>query len=233
MDLSHFEMHSVNFEVRYDMACLLWDRAGSIWQVLRRTNPSLKFKDVTPVKVSATLDDKYQLSVELEKLAVAVFLPPSNLNDYIELCQLLLSTAVKDLELTAFSRIGLRAMYRRDFRNSREASEALISTNIMRVPHGKHFGIEGQPTLPNYTIRWEGDTLGVQVNLRTQERKLSVEPVIGERFVERLEKNLFELIFDIDYFTIGMIDVGQFRVSDWMLNAMRVIRRDSHVFLEA
>ena len=158
-------------------------------------------------------------------------MPPANLDDYMALCQHLLSGAMNALELTAFSRIGLRAVYRRDFRSSEEASEALISTNIMKVPHGKRFGIEGKPKLPHYAMRWEGDNLGVQVNLRAQERKISVEPVMGEPTVERIERDLFELIFDIDYFTIGTVDVGQFRVSDWMLNAMRVIRRDSNVFL--
>ena len=38
-------------------------------------------------------------------------------------------------------------------------------------------------------------------------------------------------IYDIDYFTIGTAEAGQFRASDWITNTMRVIRRDSKVFL--
>jgi hypothetical protein len=233
MDLSYFNLHSVNFEVRYDMACLLWDRAGSIWHVMRKNYPTLKFKEVVPAKVRATVDDKYQLAVEIDKLSASVFLSVGSLGDYMELCQQLLSGAVKALELTAFSRIGLRLVHRRDFQSVKEASEVLISTNMMKVPQGKHFGIEGHPTLPHYAMRWEGDTLGVQVNFRTQERKVTVEPIMGEPTVQRIDKELFELIFDVDYYTIGSVDVGQFRVSDWMSNAMRVIRRDSKVFLGA
>ncbi len=55
---------------------------------------------------------------------------------------------------------------------------------------------------------------------------------MGEPTVEGVDKDLFELIYDIDYFTIGTVEVGQFRASDWITNAMRVIRRDSKVFLE-
>jgi hypothetical protein len=233
MDISYFDLHQANFEVRYDQAYLLWDRAGAIWQVMRRTNPNLKLKEAGPAKVVMTLDDRFQLSVELDKLAVSVFTPPSNIDDYIPLCQQVLSLAINNLELTLFSRIGMRVIYRHEFRSRAEASDALISTKIMKVPEGKHFGIEGQAKLPHYAIRWEGDKLGVQVNLRAQERKILVEAIMGETAVQGIEKDLYELIFDVDYFTIGTVEVGQFRASDWITNALRVIRRDSKVFMEA
>jgi hypothetical protein len=233
MDISYFDLHSVNFEVRYDHAYLYWDRAGLLWQAMRQSNPNLKLKEAAPAKVMMTIDQRFQLTVEIDKLIVAVFTPPSNIDDYVPLCQQLLSLVVNTLDLTLFLRIGLRVIYRHQFRSREEASDALISTKIMKVPEGKHFGIEGQPKLPHYAIRWEGDKLGVQVNFRAQERKILVEGMMGETAVERIDKDLYELLFDVDYFTIGTVEVGQFRASDWIPNAMRVIRRDSKVFLEA
>jgi hypothetical protein len=85
--------------------------------------------------------------------------------------------------------------------------------------------------LPRYFMRWEGDKRGIQVNFQAQERKILVEPVIGEPTVEGIEKDLYELVYDIDYFTIGTVEAGQFRASDWITNTMRVIRPDSKVFL--
>jgi hypothetical protein len=232
MDISYFDLHSVNFEVRFDRAYLLWDRAGAIWQNIHKAYPNIKPREVNPGKVTMTIDQRFQLTTEMDKLIVNVFLPPNNVDDYVKLCEYFISMSIEILQVTLFSRIGLRSIYRRDFKNREEASAALISTKMMKIPEGMHFGIEGLPMLPRYSMRWEGDKRGVQVNFQAQERKILVEPVMGEPTVEGVDKDLFELIYDIDYFTIGTVEVGQFRASDWITNAMRVIRRDSKVFLE-
>ena len=62
-------------------------------------------------------------------------------------------------------------------------------------------------------------------------RKILLDAPLGETALERVEKETFELIYDIDYFTVGTVDVGKFRASDWIPNATHVIRRDSKVFL--
>ena len=56
MDISHFNLHSVSFEVRYDQAYLLWDRAGSIWHDIRQTHPKLVLKEANPGKVVMTIE---------------------------------------------------------------------------------------------------------------------------------------------------------------------------------
>lgn len=231
MDISYFDLHSVNFEIRYDRAFLLWDRAGTIWQNIGNAYPNLKPREVTPAKVTATIEQRFQLTIEIDKFIANVFLPPNNIEDYTKICDHVMSMLTEVLHLKLFTRIGLRVIYRRNFESREEASAALISTKIMKVPEGTHFGIEGQPMLPRYYMRWEGDKRGVQVNFQAQERKILVEPVIGEPTVEGIEKQLYELVYDIDYFTIGTVEVGQFRASDWITNTMRIIRRDSKVLL--
>ena len=231
MDISQFNLHSVNFELRYDHAYLLWDKAGAIWHDIRKANPNVKLREAGPAKVIMTIDRRFQLTIELEKLYIAVFTPPSNIDDFIDLCVSVVRTSVRTLEIPLFSRIGLRVIYRLNFESREEASNALISTRMMKIPEGKHFGIEGAPRLPHYAIRWEGDKLGAQVIVQAQERKILVEPALGETIVDPIEKDLFELVFDIDYFTIGTVEVGQFRASEWITNGMRVIRRDSSAFL--
>jgi hypothetical protein len=231
MDLSHFDLQSVSFEVRYNQAYFLWDRAGSLWQAVRKSAPTIKLTESIPTKIAGTIDRRFQVSVELEKVLVIAFPPPSTLDDYMALCRNLLSAAVDILEIKVFSRIGLRTIYQRNFRSSEEAAVALLSTGIMKAPEGKHFGIEGPPKLPHYAIRLDGDNLGIQVNFRAQERKIRIDVPMGETALESVEKDIFELNYDLDYYTIGTVDVGQFRASDWIPNAVRVIRRDSKVFL--
>jgi hypothetical protein len=231
MDLSNFDLHSASFEVRYDQAYSLWDRAGGLWQAVRKSAPTIKLGESNPTKITGTIDRRFQLSVELEKVLVIVFPPPSILEDYTALCRNVLTAAVDILDIKLFSRIGLRIIYQRKFGSSEEAAGALLGTGIMKVPEGKHFGIEGPPKLPHYAIRLDGDNLGIQVNFRTQDRKIKIDAPMGETAFESVEKDIFELVYDIDYFTIGTVDVGQFRASDWIPNAIRLIRRDSKVFL--
>ena len=193
MDISYFDLHSINFEIRYDRAYLLWDRAGTIWQKISGAHPNLKPREVNPGKVQVTIDQRFQLTIEIDKTIVNVFLPPNNIEDYIELCDYVIPMLIEALQLTLFTRIGLRVIYRRNFQDREEASVALISTKIMNVPEGMHFGIEGRPMLPRYFMRWEGDKRGIQVNFQAQERKILVEPLIGEPTVEGIEKDLYEL----------------------------------------
>jgi hypothetical protein len=101
----------------------------------------------------------------------------------------------------------------------------------MKVPSGKHFGIEGQSKEPHYALRWEGNALGVTVNLRTQARKFLVEPPLADQAFDRIEKETFDLDYDLDYYTMVPASVGQFRAKEWIEQAMHVIQRDSKVFL--
>jgi hypothetical protein len=231
MDLAHFELHSASFEVRYDQAYSFWDRSGSLWQAVRKSAPTLKMTEAIPAKITGIIDRRFQLSLEIEKVFIGVYPPPSTFEDYIVLCRNVLASAIESLDITIFQRVGLRIIYQRKFRSSEEAADALLSTGIMKVPEGKNFGIEGQVKSPHYAIRLDGDNLGIQVNFRAQDRKIKLDVPIGETAIESIERDIFELTYDIDYFTIGTVDVGQFRASDWIPNAIRVIRRDSKVFL--
>jgi hypothetical protein len=233
LDISHFQLNSLNFEVRYDPAFLLWDKAGSLAEAIRKEHPNLKPNEASPGKISFEIDKKFQVAFELEKLNVSAFQPNISIDDFVALCHRVIALAVNTLQVTLFLRIGLRPIYRHEYRNRDEAAAALIGTGIMEVPEGRHFGIEGRPVLPHYAIRWEGDKLAIQVNFRVQERKVTLQLPLGETAVPNIEKDIIELIYDFDYFTVGSVEVGQFRALDWIPNAMRVIRRDSSVFLKA
>jgi hypothetical protein len=101
----------------------------------------------------------------------------------------------------------------------------------MKVPSGRHFGIEGEVKGPHYAIRWEGKNLGATANLRTQARRVIVEPPLGDRVFDRIDKELFDFDYDLDYYTMTPVPIGQFRAKDWIKQAASVVERDSRVFL--
>ena len=200
MDLSYFRLHSLAFKARYDPAFLLFDRTGEFWHELRSEHPTLKMAQVHPNRLVAVIDRQTQITLELERVVVEHYsLSAARLEGCVALCDTILSRAISTLELSIFNRLGVRLIYRLACRNKQESSDALLGLGLLKVPDGKHFGIAGKATGPHYAIRWEGDTLGVQVNLRTQERKMQVEPPIGDPIFEKIDQELFDSDFDIDY----------------------------------
>lgn len=231
MDLAQFRLHSATFEVRYEAAFLIWDQHGQIWTALRKLHPTLVITEATPGKVVGIIDRKYQIAIEVNRVSLTFYPPPSNVDSFVDICGECLSFATSILEVSLFTRVGLRVVYRNDCKSRDEASEKIARSGMIKIPSGKHFGIEGLPKLPSYALRWEGDKLGSSVTLRAQERKVVIEPGFGETAFSRIEKELYEVDFDIDYYTMVPVDIGQFRARDWILQAIHVIRRDSKIFL--
>ncbi len=231
MDLSHFDMQAVSFEVRFEPSFIIYDKAGSIWSGIQGGHPTLKLSHVTPEKVDGVVDDKFQISIELERIAVHGFKPSRNFGEFTEFCSEVIDRGVTTLKVGSFDRVGLRVVYRKSCRHKDEPSAFLLSLGLMKVPDGKHFGISGKVKNPHYAMKWEDEDFGVQINIRAQERKIKVEPPLGEAVFEAIDKDLFELDYDIDYYAQRKIGIGQFRTKDWIDNAMRLIRRDSKVFL--
>ncbi len=233
MELTDLTLHTMAFEVRYDPRYLLFDRAGHIWSDVQREHPTMRMGQVAPARVAAVIDNQYQLAVELERTVIEDFSHQKKLDNYLDLCNGILSIIVPALDVTVFLRAGLRIIYRRTCRSADEASSLMLKLGLMRVPSGRHFGIEGEAKGPHYAIRWEGKTLGATANLRTQARRVFMEPPLGERALERVDKELFDLDYDLDYYTMAPVPIGQFRARDWIKQAVHVVERDSKVFLEA
>jgi hypothetical protein len=230
MDLANFQLQTAIFEVRYDHALLLWDRAGSFWHWARQAHPTLKVIEAAPSRVTASIERQYQIALEINRFAVELF-PPARMEDYIKLCGNIFGRAAILLELDVLTRVGIRLVYRQTHRSKDETAKAMLETGIIKVPSGTFFGIQGRIVQPMCSVSWEGEKLGALVQLRTQERKLVVDPPIGENSFERIEKEVFEFDFDVDYFTIAPIEREIFRASDWLQQAVRVIRRDSGSFV--
>ncbi len=49
--------------------------------------------------------------------------------------------------------------------------------------------------------------------------------------IDRVDKEIFELEYDIDYYTMVPVSMGQFRAKEWIAQADRAVQRDSKIFL--
>lgn len=109
MELSDFKIRQVIFEIRYDDAYILWDRAGAVSSDLTRIWPNLKLAEGTPNQQSLRSDDaSIQTGIASSNV---VLIQPDNIVQFSEQIEETLRIWVASLEINKFSRIGTRVIY--------------------------------------------------------------------------------------------------------------------------
>ncbi len=231
LNLQDFKLTETVFEVRYDNAYLLWDRAGEIWSKVSSMWPDLKIEKVEPSIITFRLENKYQLSVNLDKAHIIDAKPSSSLNEFMEKADNFLKLVIQILQIKNLIRVGFRLVYIRDFNDKFEAADSLLSTKKLLVPSGRQFGIEGKVTLPRYALVLEGASTAVRVLLEVRDKKVDFDPPpnIEELSPVHLEKH--ELVYDVDYYTLGKLSIGQLNIKEWLGQIYHLVKRDSKYFL--
>ena len=233
LDLSKLKLTQATMEVRFDNAYILWDRAGKIWSKASSLWSNLKMGKAEPMVTTFLLEDRYELSVQLGKAHLIDMLPTSSLKEFMANSDLFVELVAESLEISEFTRLGFRLLFSRKFTDNTHAAEAFVSTNMLRIPSGKHFNIEGKVLMPKYSIKWEGESTGVRVSLSAQEKKidLDVNPGIEELMPVHVSRS--EVIYDIDYYTLKNTKKGQLNVKEWISQAYHLVKRDSNIFMGA
>ena len=233
MDLIDFELEQSIFEYRYSPSYLHWDKAGALWNDAQIKWPKLKVKRGEPNVTSFVLDNAYEFAVTPEKASVVCFFPKSDLADFIEKVDYSLKATTKQLEITQYTRVGLRLLYVKTYPNLESVSAAFLERKFLNLPDGPHFGFEGSFSLPEFAVRWEGSSAGVTIRVRTEGRKIDFDPPIGMRELKSFHDEKFVLVYDFDYYTKGILTVGQFRTQDWISKVLHLARRDTRKFIGA
>jgi len=230
LKLSDLKLKHATMEIRYNDAFLIWDNAGLIWSRISSKFNDLKMIKAEPMVTSFKVDDHFELAVKLDRAHLIDLKPNSNLKEFIETSEVFINLVAKSLEITEFTRVGFRLIYIKQFPDRIAAANSVLSTKIMTVPDGKHFNIEGKTLLPKYSIIWEGESTAVRVTLGSQDKTISldVHPDIEE--ISSMEMLKYEVIYDLDYYTLHPISKGQLNLKEWLTQAYHLIKRDSKVF---
>jgi hypothetical protein len=231
IDIADFELKNATFEVRFHECYLHWDRAGSIWTEAVTKWPKLEVIKGEPSTTAFRLEDSFQLSVHIDRANIIALKPQSTLRDLMEMSDIFIPIVVKRLEIRDFSRVALRLTYFKSYPDKASASSAFVTTQALRIPTGSHFGIEGTPLFPEYSLRLEGESRGATVRMKAVGRKLDFVPPAGAEGLTPLHEEKYGFEFDVDYFTIASVGIGQISFGDWIKQALHLIRRDSSHFL--
>jgi hypothetical protein len=130
-------------------------------------------------------------------------------------------------------RVGLRFIYEKDFPTKEKAAEEFLKNRIFNFPSGKYFGLNVVPLYPEYAFRLEGSAVGVTLRYKSEGRKNEFEPPFGVTSIEPLKEERQFIVFDVDYYTTAKLLLTQLSMSEWINQALHVIKRDSNAFMKA
>jgi hypothetical protein len=233
LELSDLTLESAAFEVRYDLAMLHWDRAGALWSEVQKKYPSLEVAQATPAHTAFTVQERYELTVELLKAHIVAQAPLGNLDDFFGIADSFISILINQLEITDFKRVGFRHTYSREFASRKEATEAALSYTRVYRPDGPVFGIKDELVpVPEVALRWEGEALGATLRIFPQSRFMEFKPPAAFTKLSKQTSETHVLVLDLDQFTTVTVPVGQVRPSEWSRNALQAARRDCGKFMK-
>jgi hypothetical protein len=231
--LESFILRQATFEARYSNAYIAWDRAGRIWSQVSSKWPKTKMSKAEPMVTNFLVDDRYDFELKLDMAHVTDLTPSSSLKEFTSNADEFINIVADSIDLREFTRLGFRLIYSRKFTDKYEAANSLISTKMISVPTGKHFNYEGKVVMPNFSMRWEGESAGVRAMLTAQDKKIDLDVAPGEEEIRAVHVERSEVVFDIDYYTLKTTTRGQLNAKEWISQAYHLIKRDSRAFLGA
>jgi hypothetical protein len=231
-DLSFFKINQANLQIIYPNSFSLWDNSGKIWDKVKHKYPEMKsFEDPAPNKTTFNIDKNNLFSVAINNLTVGSVFPISNLDNFIEKCLFIYKICLDELHFNLIERLGFRLIYSKEYPSLDEITKLFLDLDLIKFPQKKLFNIDGKMTFYNFHFKWEGETLGCSTQLRAEKNNLILDPPLGWD-LEVIKKEKYLAYYDVDYYTIGNINVNQLDLSTWLELAFRQIKKESETLFK-
>ena len=231
---SSFHQHQLISELRYHEAFAIWDRAGALWQELGSRFKVFKSSSVAPNNVTFFGDDRYTLSVGIERASIVDNKPEGSNERSLELFSFFAHTVIGILSINVFERVGTRFIYSIDFKTLREAQKKAEESVPYRVPKKKLFNISPESLSPSFKIEGDDGELAYVAQIYAREHKLDFRPPpdVAALGLSKMEKSLFQLVLDLDFSTKKPMPTESFDALTWLTGWNKIVRRDADAFLE-
>lgn len=228
MEISDFKIRQVVFEIRYDDAYILWDRAGSIAEEITKLWPGAKITEGAPNKQSLKSDDA-TIVTGIRSSHVAV-VGPNSILQFAAQIEETVNVWVRSLNLTKFSRVGTRIMYARAYDSIESASKAIVNLGLVRTPAAPIFNHKNELHQTDIRLLWQDDVSQTQVIIKPEHYDLEI-PGLPDNPAEKQTKTADVMLLDIDRATRGTVELSKFRVSDWLEGVRHLVSRDANRIL--
>jgi hypothetical protein len=214
--------HSV-CEVRYEMAFLIFDRTGAVCIACKEKFPEMKLTQASPSVTSFSVE-KYSYWLGQAQSRVALGRPRLDLREFGQNAKFFFEIVFRELEVTVFTRLGLRQIYYRTFKDADGAIDCIKKLKLQYGSTEDHFGIKGHAQ--EAVFRWESEEHGTMLHFASSASSLVVATAdirqIEEGFEEKYKSTL---VIDVDYYTKAPVLRSRWDAEEWIMQGSQVIKR--------
>jgi len=224
LTVDDFKPYSVTCELRYKNAYLIYDRTGQLLEELRESFTDITVSTASPPQTAFAAEEG-SFTVEIGACRFTSAGPDKSAETFAKHCKTFFDTVSDQLQITVFTRIGLRYILRKEFKTADESKATLASMMLANLKPTKRFNSSESPT--EVLFRWEDAQIGALVRLKaeTLDIKLAVPHELQE-IVPKVDKKVPGLTLDIDYYTVAPVEREQWNSQEWLQQKFRVIRKE-------
>ena len=222
--IDDFKLKRAVCELRYDKSYLIYDRTGQVFHELKAVVPDLDVTIAQPSN-STAVSENGVFALETGQCRVTADNPASNLEEFASICKMYFDTVSRLLEVRVFLRIGLRSIFRCDFKEFDKAREMLASLKLLNLEEGPRFGVD----LPasEVSFRWQNDEIGTNFRLVAENATIDIllPPEIDDR--RSVHKKVVGLALDVDTYTVLPVERSQWDPTVWIPQSIRRARKEA------
>jgi hypothetical protein len=225
ISVADFKMTFAVCELRYENAYLIFDRTGQVCQDARDFFTDCNVVSAAPNQTIFQAKEG-SFFLELAQCRFSTTKPDTSLEKFAEHCKKFFDSVTGNLEIKVFTRVGLRALLRKDFETLDEAKAALTSLKLVCLQPADRYGVASEPR--EIILRWESDQSGVMLRLKAESGKIDfVLPPELEAEKAEIHKSFNGLVLDVDYYTVAPVERTQWDAAAWIQRSIRTIKRDT------
>jgi hypothetical protein len=228
---SDFKLRQATCEVKFPEAFLVFDRTGEIYRQLARKFTNLHSDAASPAQTQMTAEEG-SIGIEIRALRLTDNSPDSKLEKFAQNMKAVMDVGAKQLDLTVYTRIGLRQILTKKYNTLQDAETALNDVHLFKLGQEKRFG--AGPNISEFQIRWEDKAIGATFRMKaesaTLDAKLHPDLEVEPRDIH---KELHHLVLDLDYYTVAVVEREQWDAGTWITQSARIVRKEADRILSA
>jgi len=230
LTIDDFKAFSATCELRYKHGYLIFDRTGHVMEDMRESFPDIALSTASPQQTLFTAEEG-TFAIELAACRFTSGHLDKNGETFAKHCKTFFDIVTDQFQIAVFTRIGLRNIFRREYKTEDESKQALASMMLANLKPTKRFNSSDSPT--EVLFRWEDAQIGATVRLKaeTTEIKLNVPAELQES-VPKVDKKSIGLTLDIDYYTVAPVEREQWDAQEWLPQKFRIIKKEVDSILQ-
>jgi hypothetical protein len=227
LSVADFKVKFAVCELRYENAYLLFDRTGQVCHEARALYTDCNVLSAAPNQTFFQAKEG-AFALELAQCRFSTFTPDGAMEKFAAHCKGFFDSVARNLDVRAFTRVGLRMFFRKDFKDLAEAKAVLTSLKLVNLPSVERFGAASEPV--EIFLRWESTELGAMLRFKAESGKIDIvlPPELKESEVHTSYNGL---VLDVDYYTVAPVERSQWDAGAWIPRSLRTIKKDIDAIL--